>query len=160
MESATTEQARYCATDSDLPAIFWPDGQAPEEIQRSSSEEMKRYAAISLHYPALTKSDLEKQQARAECKAERERKRDAREARSEARSIYIKSAKRAQMAGWIFALSKQHAVNRMDSFERDFFLRTFTKFDRYFPFRLKWITQKQFDFARSLASRYLELPKE
>lgn len=45
----------YVASDDDLLAIFWPEGEAPAHIQRATEVELARFAAESLfRYPSLT----------------------------------------------------------------------------------------------------------
>lgn len=146
----------YHATDADLPAVMWPKGKAPLAVRRASERELKRFVGVHVHYPSMSQSELDKMKYRADRKQEAMNRKDALEANNKHRKIFVKGAKRAQMASWIIAL-KPHAPS-MSYYEQIFFHDQYKKFKRYYP-NVKWITLKQFEFLQSLAMKYLELPK-
>jgi hypothetical protein len=144
----------YQATDHDLPPIFWPEGQAPEAIQKEYAAELTRFLHICLVYPPDSQAQLELQSKRAQGMYDRALRRDAKDAAKEGRKVFVKFEKMSRMSAWLDALGQQGCVHRMNGWEREFFLSNYLKFKRYFP-NVKWVTQKQYDAVESLALRLL-----
>jgi len=139
----------YIASDDDLPEIFWPGGKAPES--KPVDAVLQAEVAVGIHYSAIEREKAERRKQRAVAF-------ENRSALAEIRGKqYIKFEKKEQMNSWLESLAAQHAAARMSPYEERFFADLFGRFEAYFP-AVKWITQKQYEFLKSLAAKYLALP--
>ena len=139
----------YIATDDDLPEIFWPGGKAPEP--KPVDAVLQSEVAVSIHYSAIESEKAERRQQRSIAF-------ENRSALAEIRGKqYVRFEKKEQMNSWLESLAAQDAQSRMTPFEQRFFADMFGRFEAYFP-AVKWITQKQYEFLKSLAAKYLALP--
>lgn len=141
--------SRYVATDEDLPEIFWPGGKVPES--KPVDVVLQSEVAVSIHYSAIEREKAERREQRAAAF-------ENRSALAEVRGKqYIKGSKKEQMHSWLESLAEQNAQSRMTPFEQRFFSDMHSRFLAWYP-AVKWVTQKQYQFLRSLAAKYLALP--
>jgi len=141
--------SRYVATDDDLPDVFWPGGKVPDP--KPVDAILQAQIAVSVHYSAIEREKAERREQRAVAFENRDALETIRGKR------YVKFSKKEQMHAWLESLAGQNAVSRMTPFERRFFEDMYARFAAYFP-AVKWVTQKQYEFLRSLAAKCLALP--
>lgn len=139
----------YQATDDDLPDFDSVPSQE-EQRRRAASIGQRASIAVQLHYPQAGLSEQEKQAARAM----RNGAPTAAQLDEQAnRKKYIRWPKRAQMWDWLRALSAVDVA--LSTFERQFVSQMLDKFERWRD-RTKWITEKQYQFAKDIAARKLK----
>lgn len=134
--------------DSDLPAIFWPDGSAPKCETKNS--ELSREVAIQVHYPVFVKSQKRETQER------RALDRDRKESVLAEQKSFVRLGKKQQMFDWLIAL--ENTFPGMDERERDFCRKLLDRFRKYGIVKTKWITKKQYDWLKFISTRYICLP--
>ena len=138
---------KYEATDDDLPDFFYDATKVPE---RSKVDPLKRAEiAVQAHYPAIH----EKQRKREE-RLLRRAKREGNGLRD--KKIYVKQAKKLQMWDWLLSLQ---TGQKFYGKEAIFCTELYDKFKKYTPYHVKWITENQFQFLKSIAAKYLRIPK-
>jgi hypothetical protein len=153
--SSTPRSSVYHATDDDLPEIFWPGGKAPEP--KPVDVNLRAEVAAALHYPAILVKKAEREQERRSRESVLAVARELRQREQQERRIYVKAAKKIQLWDWLRSLAP--FVSRMKPHEAQFCRSLLEKFETYGD-GTKWITLRQFEWCRSLASRYLLLPRE
>ena len=139
----------YHATDDDLPDILRED--TPRSAPVPPREDLQRAVAAQVHFPAVSASLTRKQQ--------RDLDRDRRESKRNPlgkRKQYVKIGKKVQMYDWLRTLEPD--FRDMDAGEARFCVSLLYKFRHYTVYRVKWITQPQYEWLRNIAEKYLKLP--
>ncbi len=147
----------YIATDDDLPSIFWREPESPgtdEDHGAKPLKERSRAVAVSVHYPEIKIPRRVQQRRDAALRAERE-------VSLHERKIFIKLSKKLQMWDWLCSMLEPDVVVKIrNQAELGFVTQLYAKFFRYTPYKLKWVTRKQYDWLKYIASQYLKVPNE
>jgi hypothetical protein len=147
----STSETTFVASDEDLHPWFF-GGEAPP--QTLASWDKISGAAVMLHWPMWSLSELERQQNRASAKGAPTEK--VFDSESGGKNHYIKGKKINQMRDWILSLSTMPEEKRakMTPYERIFCRTFYLKVKRYQK-GVKWVSQKQYELLREIAARYL-----
>lgn len=136
----------YEATDDDLPEELFSDKPISEKLKERDSG-----IAAQVFYPVIKEIKLTRRQ-------ERSLKED-REGSREDRRIQIRIGKKRQMYEWLKSIESYQLFGAMDDGEKSFCYKILEKFNKYTVQRTKWITQKQYEWLKFIAAKYLPLPQ-
>jgi len=140
---------KYDATDEDLPDFLFDKSKLPEPA--AIDPRKRAEIAVQAHYPALSEKQR-KREERALKRAEREG-----EGLEDAK-VFVKRAKKIQMWDWLLGLEQTFPA--MNFRERDFCEVLLKKFRKYTPYGVKWVTEKQFQWLKTIAATYVRLPRQ
>jgi hypothetical protein len=137
---------KYKATDDDIP---WDANGVKEEFGKLVvNAELSKEVAVQVHFPVIPEEQLTRRQ-RASLKADREGG-----LFREDRRVYIKIGKKRQMYWWLCSIESS-GFAKLTTGERQFCVVQLEKFKRYTVQGAKWITDKQFQWVKSIAARCL-----
>ena len=87
--------------------------------------------------------------------------RSEREVSLEDKKVYVKIAKKLQMWSWLRGMFEPDTIVKVRRQRELIFLtQLYAKFYRYTPYKVKWITRKQYDWLKWIACQYLKVPNE
>lgn len=146
----------YVATDDDLPDIFWQESKRLDLPVNNCMSEKSHAVAVLLHYPEIRISKSQQRRRAAALRSEREFSLTE-------RKVFVKLSKKCQMWDWLKTLFDGNTIGQIRAKQGDktvsFLTQLYAKFYRYTPYKIKWITEKQYQWTKHIACQYIKVPE-